>query len=338
MPTEVKAVPDLSVVVVVFAGRSYLLRCLAALMRLEVEGEMELVVPHDDTLDGLEELRARFPGVRLVPLGGQRTYAELRAAGVRAARGRIVAMTEDHCVPDAGWAREILACHEAPHAAVGGAVEKGRPSPDRDDTALSWAVYFTDYSRYMSPVPEGPADYLTDCNVSYKRAVLEEVRGLWEEEFHETTVNWALLDRGERLWLCPRVVVRQQRSLPLRVAVEDRYAFGRLFASTRVASAGLPKRLAYACASALLPALLITRTARTVIGKRRHVGPLLRSLPAMVLTTTVWSWGELLGYLTTRAARSLTPGRESGRPAGGSTFRARPIETVALAAGEADVA
>jgi hypothetical protein len=185
---------------------------------------------------------------------------------------------------------------------VGGVVDKG----DRDgrgDTALNWAAYLCDFGRYMPPVRPGRSSYLTDCNVTYKRTALEAVRPFWASRFNETTVHWALEARGETLWLDPAIIVRQQRSVRLEDAIRERYAFGRLFATTRVAATTLPGRAVYAAGSLLLPGLLVGRLAVGVARKGRGGRELLRALPALGVLSTVWAWGELVGYVTGRPAQ-----------------------------------
>jgi hypothetical protein len=66
----------------------------------------------------------------------------------------------------------------------------------------------------------------------------------------------------------------------------------------RVQGAGLRVRLAWAGATVVLPSLLIARVTRNVVRRRRHLGWYLRSLPLVVLFSTTWSIGELVGYLT----------------------------------------
>ncbi len=302
MNAETGGRPPLSVVVVILAGREYLVRCLEALERQQGVECPEILVPHDETLTGVPALSRRFPDVRFLAHEGRKTFAELRAAGVRVARGDIVAVTEDHCSAEPTWARSILELHEGPWAAVGGPVDKRGP-----DTMLNWAIYLSDFGRYMNPVVEGPAGYLTDVNVTYKRASLEATSQLWQKEFHETTINWALQDQGKQLLLSRRVAVRQQRSLQLGYALGERYRFGRLFASTRVAGATLARRVFYAGASAVLPAILLLRVYRNVFGKRRFDTPFVRIVPQLVLLNLVWTWGEVMGYLTARAAPTLRP-------------------------------
>jgi len=287
----------LTVVVVILGGRGYLPRCLEALThQADVQG-VEILVPCDDRIPDVPALAVQFPAVRFVPVEGRRTYAELRAIGFGLARGEVVALTEDHCVPEAAWCARILEAHAAPHAVIGGVVDKGA------DTLLNWAIYLCDFSRYMSPVPEGPADYLTDCNVSYKTSRLASVRNLWTEAFHETTVHWALQDRGETLWLSPKIIVHQQRSLGFLAALHERYAFGRLFASTRVAAVGLGRRLTFAALSWLLPLHLSARVALNVLHKGRHRAVFVKALPLVLGLNSVWAWGEFVGYVTGRSAK-----------------------------------
>jgi hypothetical protein len=271
-------------------------------------------VPHDETLTDPAELRARFRHVTFLPFTGTRTPAALRAAATLEARGEVIAFLEDHCVPAEDWASRVLAAHRASHVAVGGAVDKGFLPGRRNDSALNWAVYLTDYSRYMNPQPGGPSHSLTDCNVSYKRAALEAIRATWEQEFHENIVNGLLAQRGGTLWLEPDVVVYEQRTLTLGTAMRDRYSFGRLFASTRVAGVPLTKRLVYGAGALVMPPVLIARVARNLMQRRRHRAQLLRALPALTVVTCTWMLGECVGYLTGVPSAQLrtTPAHAAG--------------------------
>ena len=72
------------------------------------------------------------------------TVPTLRAAGLAAAKGNVVAFLEDHCVCVPGWRDAIMAAHDLPVDAVGGRVDLapgGRP--------LDWAVYFFTITRAL---------------------------------------------------------------------------------------------------------------------------------------------------------------------------------------------
>jgi len=296
--------PDLSVIVVVLGGGHELVRCLEALRAQTNPPPMEVIVPHDDRLREIDLPRQTSPAVKFLHLPGQHSYAELRAAGVRASRGRVVAVTEDQCIPPGTWCANVVCVHTNTHVAVGGPVEKLQP-----DSPLGWAIYLRELGTYMPPMPDGPSLHLTDCNVSYKRASLDSISGVWAKEFHEPQVHEALRQRGGTLWLSPALLTYQHRSLRFVPALKERYAFGRLFGCLRAAAVPRARRLLLVAVSLFLPALLVGRVLSSVLRKRRHRGACLVALPYLIVFSIVWSWGEFLGYLTNRPAgyRSSPP-------------------------------
>jgi hypothetical protein len=296
---NVETPQSLSVVVVTVESAARLRTCLDALRRQSER--IEILVPWDGSHGDCTALQRDYPAVRFLPAGAAKlTFAQLRAHGIARATGDVVAITEDHFTPAPDWCRQILEAHRSPHAAVGGAVEKQTP-----DGMLSWAFYLADYLRYLDP-QEGPSAHLTDGNVSYKRSALLEIRDLWATEFHENVVHAALTERGHSLWLSPKIVVHQRRGMTWREAVRDRYAFGRLFGSTRVEGMATADRLKLTVLCILLPAVLLMRIASHVARTRKYAGAALRALPALVVISTVWAWGEFIGYLTSRPDQSLS--------------------------------
>ena len=293
-----KLVINLSIIVVVLKGGEILRRCLAAL-RSQLEGfaldgySAEVIVVSDERMAEVKEITGEFPQITVEVLPGRYTYATLRSHAVQMSGGRIVAITEDHCIPDPDWCLQIMKSHNQTYSGIGGAVEKETP-----DSALNWAVYFADYLRYMKPLSGGLVHSLTDLNATYKRSALNEIKDVWKDEFHENEVNEYLQRKGDLLWLTPNIVVHQQRSFHLKGALADRFAFGRLFASTRVRMVPLRKRLIYLVGSLLVPFLLVYRTARQMMQKKRYFKEYLRSSPFLILLSLFWGLGEMTGYLT----------------------------------------
>jgi hypothetical protein len=286
--------PHLSVVVAIVsdtAGRSgdvsLLEKTLRALARQIDAPPMEIVVPYYPGISGIEKIQARFPDVVLIRVDDLKTFTgrgnsrehhdELRSRGLAAARAPLIALLEDHARPDPHWCARLVEAHQKSFAAVGGAIENGVDRP------LNWAVYFCDFGKYQNPVPAGETTMASDANVSYKRAALESIKPVWQEAFHETSVNWALRSRGEKLALSPAVVVYQDRGvLRLAGALRERFTWGRSYAAS------------------VLPGVLLMRMTANVVKKGRSVGPFLRALPYTVLLTVSWSWGEFAGYVTGR--------------------------------------
>jgi hypothetical protein len=290
-------------------GESATRACLAALASQEGAPSLEVLVPFDDSIPWVAGLAAEFPDVRYVQMGAIETerppttpagqhelFDRRRAAGLALATGELIAILEDRGIPDRDWAASADRLHrELPHAVIGGAVECGV------DSGLAWAIYFCDFSRYQLPFDPGPRPYVTDVNICYKGDALRRVRSLWENRYHETTVNWHLTRSGETLYLATDCVVRQMRvDLDMSRVLQERYDWGRLFAYTRAKELGAARRLLYAAMSPLLPVVLFARHGRAQAKKRVHFGRFLRVAPLVAVLLATWSAGELIGYATGR--------------------------------------
>lgn len=307
-------VPELSVVVAQVSGRGeHLQDCLTALKQQVDPPPMEVIVACDTRIGDVSRFQAVFPTVRFLLAepaskgagsGWTREHHDvLRAIGLRHARGKIVALIQDDCQPEVNWCKIHVREHEAPHGAIGGAVENGT------DRLLNWAIYFCDFERYQNPVPRGPVPNLSDCNVSYKREALAKVADVWADTFQEIVVNSALLARGEVLWMSPDLVVRQKREIgKFRAIIQERYVWGRSFAGKRAARAGRGARILYATFAFLLPLLLLGRMFANAFRKRRRLRIFMRAFPLIVVLTVVWSWGEFVGYATRRPVSSRRGG------------------------------
>jgi hypothetical protein len=257
----------------------------------DVRGEV-LVAHRADDAPSLE-LRSLYPAVRWIAGGRTDSPARLRTLGVTSATGTLVACTEDHCTPGPAWCARIVEAHARHAAVIGGAIDK---APSEDGAA--WAAYLLDYGRYMPPLPGGAVDYVSDCNVCYPRAALEAVADQWGEEFHETTVHWALRRHGLPLLLDPSIVVSQHRAVVPAPYLTERRAHGRVFARTRmVAGASAFLRLRYILVSLVLPPVIVHRIKRGLSARGR-----LSSVPAAAWSplrhaARAWARGELQGYL-----------------------------------------
>ena len=301
----------LSVVVAPTAARgAFLAGALEALAAQREAPVFEVVVPVDESI-AHAELAARFPHVRFVAVAGTAELSRSqdpgiaheaidlrRSAGLAAARGEVVALTDEHARPRTDWCARIVALHAAaPHAAIGGAIENER------DRALNWALFFYDAGRYQNPLDDGPAIFVSDLNVAYKRAALERVR-VWRARYHETGLHDALRAAGETLWLSRDLVVGVDRGeLPLGAALRERFGWARLYAGRRAREVA-PLVRALLCAGApALALLLLARQMRLALTRGRHRAAFARALPLLALLDLSASAGELVGYLTARATR-----------------------------------
>jgi hypothetical protein len=313
--TTIESAPELSVVIGLISGRiEDLSACLRALDRQEDAPRFEILVPYDDPCAAVTRLQQNYPAVRFLHAHGldsaqaragasREHHDTLRTIGLRVACGRYVVLTEDHAVQDPRWCRALVDALEAhPEvAAFGGAVDC------QSSRLLNWAVYFCDFGRYQNPVPEGPAHYVSDSNVAYRREALSAVQAAWDSDYRETVVHRALVEKGDQIWLTPKAVVWQARSgLRLGAALRERYVWGRSFAWARVLGAPLSRRAIYAAFSFVLPFLLTFRLARVAFSRGRSRSMFFACLPLVFLLNVVWAYGEFVGYATGRPAAAAS--------------------------------
>jgi glycosyltransferase involved in cell wall biosynthesis len=168
--------PAVSVVVATYRRDELLARCLLHLLDQDLDAPFEIDVVDDaqsDSTQGVIEavLKARPDShvpITLLP-GRSNGPATARNIGWRAARGEVIAFTDDDAyAPEATWlARGVGWFEDEEVAAVGGQVTVPADDPP------------TDFQRNVQALEDG--EFLT-CNAFYRRSALEAVGG-FDERF-----------------------------------------------------------------------------------------------------------------------------------------------------------
>ncbi|RIK89496.1 MAG: glycosyl transferase family 2, partial [Burkholderiales bacterium] len=162
-----------SVVVPTWRRPALLARCLDALLAQTLQPSLyEIVVaddaPEEAVRERVERLRTRARcELRYVAVRATQGAAGARNAGWRAARGEIVAFTDDDTIPDRGWLLAGLRALAGGASAVTGRVEM--PLPPRP----------TDYEKDAAGLTR--AEFVT-ANCFVRRDVLERIGG-FDERF-----------------------------------------------------------------------------------------------------------------------------------------------------------
>jgi len=280
------AATELSVVVSVSDGCFRAGEALAAMRESVKEIPAEIVVV-DGSRDGSGEAIPKESPFRVIRDTSGANAARLRARGVAAASGRIVALVEPWTLPDPDWAQSLIEEHgkSAADTVIGGPVLYDGP-----DEAGAWAEFFFEYGPFLPPFA-GDVEELAVNNVSYSAELLQRMRPLWEEGFWKHFLHRELRARGVRFRAASRAAVRHSRPVSFSRFLEERFHHGRAYAARRGGPA------ARALLAPLLPVLLTARLARRVRGKTGAKGKLLRALPALVLAHGSWALGEAVGHL-----------------------------------------
>lgn len=238
----------------------------------------------------------------LASLGGETTrwlsmpgssVFQLRYAAYKAARGEIVAVTEDHCLVDEDWIERILDAHRRhpSAAAVGGAVLNGTASK-----AVDWAAFVLTQGPFMPPLANGESPRISGpANVSYKRRVLARLEGDERYGLIDFLELPAAID-GQPLVNDDSIRVLHHQSQGFWGTSRAEFDNGRTIAGYRRRKMTKGDWLRIA-GSPLLPVYRSIRAWRIASRKERPGGMLLRSAPAHVWLQYCAIGGELLGYL-----------------------------------------
>jgi hypothetical protein len=201
-----------------------------------------------------------FAGVRIVEVDEIRSIGAAYAAGVREASAPIVAMTEDHSFPRPDWASVLIGRHRESWAAVGPLMCNANPA-----NLISWADMLLGYGPWMDPKSGGEREHLPGHNSSYKRDVLLEYGDRLPRLLEaETVLHWDLRAHGHRLFQDTAACTDHTNFALLRSWTFVQIYGGRAFAASRASTWSLPKRIAFALGSPLIPLGRLKRTVDTL--------------------------------------------------------------------------
>jgi len=240
--------------------------------------------------DGVPISERFFDGYRPVPCPASATIPQVRGAGLAAASGDWVLLTEDNCLVQPDWVERLMAGVATDTDVVGGVMGSARRS-----RSIDAAAYFAEYGFYGPLQKPSAAPTLTCANVAYHSRVVDEAAswasaGQWENDIHER-----LAAAGSRFRLVSDAVVEPNTEHRLGAFCRNRYDHGRAYAAVRSRRLTRAMRLGLACATPALPAVLTWRVWRRA--GRAAPGDFFRALPFILAFFGAWSAGEAAGYL-----------------------------------------
>jgi hypothetical protein len=286
--------PYMSVVLITPDRYETIRRVVEALRQQTVKEKLEIVIvgPSCEQSGLPASDFAGFAGYQVLEINDMTSTSLARASGIKAARGSVVAMTEDHCFPAPGWAEALIDRHKEQWTGVGSVFCNANPR-----TAVSWANFLIEYGDWADPIAPGPTNHIPGHNSSYKRdALLEYGSDLGDFLEAESPMQWDMMNRGHAFCMEPRAKMFHLnfsvfgRSIPLR------FNGGRLFAANRAHDWSLARRLSYCLLSPLIPLVRVGRVLRAAnrIGQSKLT---LRVLPILCVMLAFDGLGEMVGYV-----------------------------------------
>ena len=111
--------PFVSVVICTFNRKKLLRKCLSSIFALNYpKSRYEIIVVDGGSNDGTEELCRQFPNVKLV-IEKKSGLACARNRGAQLSRGSIIAYTDDDCIVENQWLRNLVAGFNFSKSVVG---------------------------------------------------------------------------------------------------------------------------------------------------------------------------------------------------------------------------
>ena len=243
--------PRLSVILCSLNGAPGVARCLDALDRQTIRGQLEVIVVDDGSSDDTSEV-AQTAGVVLIRHSRNLGVSAARNSGIRVASADVVAFLDDDCEPCDDWAETLLAGYDDSTLAIGGALlpvagkgvlfgylTRHNPlNPLEMDLLRSNSVWYRFYIYMARQWRNSPSRgrrgvaSLASANMSVRRLALASVGGFDERirfgsEDEDLCRRLAFAYPGQRLTFDPAARVHHHFTGTLRDMVRRRRAYGR---------------------------------------------------------------------------------------------------------------
>ncbi len=210
--------PLVSIVIVNWNGAHHLPVCLNALRRQTYRAFEIILVDNASRDNSLALIATHYPEVKVVALRENRGFTGGNNAGLRAARGEIVALLNNDTEADEHWLAEVVAAFER-HPEVGSVASKMKLFDQRDTFHTAGDFYRVDGlpgNRGVWEIDRGQYDreeyVFSACggSAAYRRSMLDQI-GLLDEDFffscEDIDLAWRAQLAGWRCVYAPRAVV-----------------------------------------------------------------------------------------------------------------------------------
>ncbi|GEP43864.1 glycosyltransferase [Brevifollis gellanilyticus] len=213
----------ISVIVCTYNGGATLRACLESLQRLR-HPNYEVLVIDDGSTEDIDSIVRPFVAVRYV----HQDHAGLSVArnrGMKAARGSILAYTDDDCIMDEDWLGYIAAGFDDPKwVACGG--PNIPPAPRNNVEAVVAAAPGAPAHVMLN---DSEAEHLPGCNLAIRKSALEAIHGFREHyrtAGDDVDVCWRLREAGGHLRFIPGAMVWHHRRRTLKAYFGQQRGYG----------------------------------------------------------------------------------------------------------------
>ena len=215
--------PKASVVVATYNGGRTLHNCLESLTRLNYP-DYEVILVDDGSTDRTPEIAKLFPSVRYVRQANLGLSAA-RNTGIRAARGEIVAFTDDDCRADEDWLYYLVGdLLQGDLAGIG-----GHNFLPPEDSCVAAAVVVSPGGPAHVMLTDQEAEHIPGCNMAFFKWALEEVglfNPIYRKAGDDVDLCWRLQEHNFKIGFSPAAFVWHYRRSTVKAYLKQQAGYG----------------------------------------------------------------------------------------------------------------
>ncbi len=224
LPPNLRAYPNVSVVVCVYNGERTIDSCLASLEKLNYPN-YEVIVVNDGSTDETRQIAESYDTIRLINQENQ-GLSGARNVGIQAATGEIIAFTDADCMADPDWLTYLVARFQSSEF---GAVGGPNFSPP-DDSFVASCVAVSPGAPTHVLLDDEAAEHIPGCNMAFRREALEAIKGfdpIFRAAGDDVDLCWRLQNKGYKIGFSPAAVVWHFRRNTVRDYLKQQRGYGK---------------------------------------------------------------------------------------------------------------
>lgn len=221
---ESTAPPDISVIIPTYNRPAQLQNCLDHLLEQDYPKERFEILVADDAGDVELKVPSQVQLVRLARNGGP---GAARNSAAKVARGKLLAFTDDDCLPESRWLSRLWSQHlRTPTATLGGGIRNALPN--NIFAEASQVISDLVYAHYNAQ--PCAARFFSSNNLAVPRDAFLESGG-FAPDFRVASEDREFCDRwlyhGGQLVFVPDAVVGHAHGLTFRDFLRQHFSYGR---------------------------------------------------------------------------------------------------------------
>ncbi len=220
---DILSANSVSIIIPTFNGASRIGSCLTALLAQAANRDIEIIVVNDGSTDNTLDVVRQYSGVRCISQLNAGPAAA-RNRGAAKARGSLILLTDDDCIPLSGWIDAMVRPFRDPQVVAAKGIYRTR---QRALMARFVQVEYEDRYRLMACLDT--IDFVDTYSAAFRRDRFLEMSG-FDTSFpvacaEDVELSYRMSARGWKMKFAPEAVVCHTHPETLSGYLKKKYKF-----------------------------------------------------------------------------------------------------------------